>query len=62
MSSPTLFTAVEQGNLQAVNALLQAGADSNTRNAEEMTPLMVEMLIVIGALVYVESGLLKWWH
>ena len=41
MSSPTLFTAVEQGNLQAVNALLQAGADSNTRNAEEMTPLMV---------------------
>lgn len=29
---------------------------------KEMTPLMVEMLIVIGVLVYVESALLRWWH
>jgi hypothetical protein len=29
---------------------------------KEMTPLMMEMLVVIGALVYAESALLKWWH
>jgi hypothetical protein len=27
---------------------------------KEMTPLMIEMLIVIGVLVYAESALLNW--
>jgi hypothetical protein len=29
---------------------------------KEMTPIMVEMLIVIGILVYAESALMTWWH
>jgi uncharacterized protein len=41
MSTPSLFSAVEQDNLQALNSILQGGADCDTRNHEEMTPLMV---------------------
>ncbi len=29
---------------------------------KDMTPIMVEMLVVIGVLVYVESAFLRYWH
>lgn len=63
----TLFNAVETGNLQAVTALLQGGADLDARNDEEMTPLMVasglghfdivEALIALGANVNARNTL-----
>jgi ankyrin repeat protein len=67
MSTPSLFSAVEQDNLQALNSLLQAGADCDSRNDEEMTPLMlaaglghldmVETLIEHGANVNAKNPL-----
>lgn len=41
MATPSLFSAIEQDNLQTVSSLLQGGADCDIRNDEEMTPLMV---------------------
>lgn len=61
-----LILAVERGHLELVKSLVQAGADINHANVDQMTPLMaacqkghkeiVQYLIKMGAEIYVHNN------